>query len=89
MFWGLVKVYVANNSYPTGGRDYTCFEEQITVPAGIYDTYNVTSEVPYNFVTLYYSEEVGNIVSLYTVHYDHGEWWLIMDFKLKSTTYTP
>jgi len=89
LLWGLVEVYIGNNSYETGTRDYTCFEEQITVPAGTYDTYNVTSEVPYNFVTLHYNADVGNIVSLYTVHYDHGEWWLIMDFKLTSTTYSP
>jgi len=89
MFWGLVEIYHVDGSYPTGPQEYTCFEEQITVPAGDYDTFNVTTELPYNFVTLHYSEEVGNIVSMYTVHLDHGEWWLIIDYKLKSTTYEP
>ena len=89
MFWGLVELAFANNSYPIGDQNYTCYEEQITVPAGTYGAYNVTSAGHGQYVRIHYNEEVGNIVSLYTKHLSYDVPWLIIDYKLTSTTYTP
>lgn len=89
MFWGLVELENGNNSFDTGVQDYTCNEEQITVPADTFDTFNVTTTTPYSLISIHYASEVGNIVSLYTKHLTYGKWWLILDYKLISTTYTP
>jgi len=89
MFWGLVELENNNNSFHTGVQDYTCNEEQITVPAGPFDTYNVTTTTPYSLIRNHYNSSVGNTVSLYTKHLTYGKWWLIIDYKLISTTYTP
>jgi hypothetical protein len=89
MFWGLVELENRNNSYPMGEQNYICKEEKITVPAGTFDTYNVTTTTHYQLIRNHYNSTVGNIISLYTKHLSNGTWWLIMDFKLLSTTYTP
>ena len=89
MIWGFVELENDNGSHYTGEQDYTCNEEQITVPAGTYDTYNVTTTTPYCSITNHYTSEVGNTVSLYTKELTLGKWWLILDYKLISTTYTP
>jgi len=90
MFWGLVNLENENSSYPTGIQNYTCNEEQITVPAGTFDAYNVTSHGHGSYVRIHYNSDVGNAVSLYTKHVIENEiWWLIVEYKLISTTYTP
>ena len=74
MFWGLVELENINYSYPIGDQNYTCKEEQITVPAGEFDAYNVTSAGHGSYVRIHYTPDVGNAVSLYTKHLQNETW---------------
>ncbi|MCK4415536.1 MAG: hypothetical protein KAU84_00130 [Thermoplasmatales archaeon] len=91
MFWGLITADEGNGSGHTVTSDYICTAEQITVPAGTYEVYNVTTYEHGNYARLYYNTTVGNTVKFSNkqVHDEWHDWWLIQEFKLKSTTYTP
>jgi hypothetical protein len=96
LYWGLITLY----NWPvvlgyTGEQNYTCKMAPITVPAGNYDTYNVSLEATYGLGQSirwsYYAPEVGWIVKQ-TIDSDQdpsGHPGFIFDCELVSTTYTP
>ncbi len=93
MYWGLIKLSDGNNTWGFSGLDYTCNEEQVTVPAGTYTAYNVSAEYPdWDWFRSFYCEEVGNSVKQ-LIHIDYGGsehvTYYHMELDLISTTYTP
>lgn len=93
LFWGLINLGSGNNSWYTAANDYTCTAEQITVPAGTYDVYNVAwSSIHFpNELFFYYNSTVGNVVKQTITMYfgDSLVWWQKQEYQLISTTYTP
>jgi len=91
LYWGLITIYDGENTWGWSGLDYTCYEEQVTVPAGIYTAYNVSAEYPdYDCIRSYYVEEVGNSVKqLIHIQFSNHVTYYYMAMELKSTTYTP
>lgn len=91
LYWGLITIYEGENTWGIHGLNYTCNEEQVTVPAGTYTTYNVSAEYPdYDWFRSYYAEEIGNSVKQF-IHISFGNHvtYYHMELDLKSTTYTP
>jgi hypothetical protein len=95
MFWGLITADSGNNTWHSTFNNYTCTAEQITVPAGTYNVYNVSNFNPagdkHNHIELYYNASAGNAVEIsFTMyHGDWHDWWLIQKLRLKSSTYSP
>jgi hypothetical protein len=92
MFWGLITLEEGNVSWDSVALKYICNTEEITVPAGTYDVYNVTSYLEgWNHIGLCYNATVGNAVEIYVkmFHGEYHDWWMILKHKLKSTTYIP
>lgn len=91
MFWGLITLDAGSDTWSTGTVDYTCTADQVNVPAGNFDVYQVHLQEYANYLYLYYNETVGNIVRLSHRQYsaEFQDWWLLQTLKLKSTTYTP
>ena len=96
MFWGLIPI--ESRTYDEGwigNATYNCITESITVPAGTYDVYNITSSVNWSetgedWHHSYYCEDVGNIVKCaYNLDYDNGDTGALWEMELLSTNYTP
>ena len=96
MFWGLITVEEDNDiNWHLGEVNYTVNLESLTVPAGIYDVYNVTGHLPFgddghDWYRSYYAEEVGNLAKSVThIEFITEETYYNMEMELKSTTYMP
>ncbi len=89
LYWGLIKIYDGESSWGfSSGLDYTCMEEQVTVPAGNFTAYNVSTE--HGSFRSHYAEEVGNSVKqLIHINFSNEVTYYHMELDLKSTTYTP
>jgi hypothetical protein len=95
LYWGLRVAYnLPNVSGDTGSRKYTCEMENITVPAGTYNSFNVSvtynSGVIHNYWRSYYVPEIGGFAKR-SIHIDwsYNKPYLIQEYELVSTTYTP
>ena len=91
MFWGLIPIYPEfKESFPVTEVPYTCSQEQMTVEAGTFDSYNVTAEwfEGSKFIS-YYSEEVGNVVK--EIIYVRSGWGVnhAVTLELKDWSKTP
>jgi hypothetical protein len=96
LFWGIIPVSSGSVEIGwTGNASYEIREESITVPAGTYDVYNISSSVQFNEVgedwyLSYYCEDLGNIVKcIYNLDHAEGHTGVLYEMELKSTTYTP
>lgn len=97
LFWGLKTLSDRTSSWISEELYYTCYEEQITVPAGNYSVYNISAENPgyyeYYYYRTYYAPEVGNFAKESVVipfNPDYSDFmYLIFNLELKSTNYTP
>ena len=94
-YWGLIKGLIDHIYFGySGEQKYTCEMASISVPAGNYDTYNVTIEYTgskgYTHISSYYSPEIGWFVEQ---SYDYigeiGKPGYFYKCELVSTTYTP
>ena len=96
LFWGLIPLQDYNIFQISSAVNFNCHADKVTVPAGTFDVYNIstTSHLNKDYIDLFYNDTVGNVVG-HTIRlhdpFHKGEdwWWLIQDFKLKSTTYAP
>jgi hypothetical protein len=95
LYWGLITPYnIPNVSGDTGSRKYTCEMENITVPAGAYTSYNASvtynSGLIHDYWRSYYVPEIGSFAKR-SVHIDYAynKPYLIQEWNLVSTTYTP
>jgi hypothetical protein len=95
LYWGLIKFIDADFSYEFPALDYHCQMANITVPAGTYDTYNVSTDVYYgsshNYSWTYYLPEAG-FYAKQSIHSDWegtGKLTAEYNFELVSTTYKP
>ena len=95
LYFGLIKLSDSDFSYSVPAQDYVCEMANITVPAGPYEAYNVSTDVyfgsAHNFSYNYYAPEVGYSVK-YSAHNDwddSGKPALNYEHELVSTTYTP
>jgi hypothetical protein len=93
LYFGLIKMADADFSYDVSAQDYECTNTSISVPAGDYDAYNISSDVggAQNYSYLYYVPEVGFYakISSHLELEDTGEPYLNYEHELVSTTYTP
>jgi hypothetical protein len=92
MYFGLITVEAGNVSWHSTANDYNCTAELITVPAGIFNAYNVSiANQQWNHIFLHYNATVGNAVKISTqwINGDWHDWWLLQEMELKSTTYVP
>lgn len=95
LYWGLIRFINADYSFEYPALNYTCEMANISVPAGTYDAYNVSTDVyfgsSHNYTWTYYVPQVG----FYAKQLAHSDWGdtgkLTGDYKyeLVSTTYTP
>jgi hypothetical protein len=95
LYWGLIKFINTDFSFDFPALNYTCEMANITVPAGTYDAYNVSTDVyfgsSHNYTWTYYVPEMG----FYAKQITHSDWGasgkLTQDYKyeLVSTTYEP
>lgn len=94
LYLGLIKLINGEwLDFENPARDYTCEMANITVPAGTYDAYNISTDMgsAKNFSYSYYVPEVGYIAK-YSTHLELGDSGKpVMDWEheLVSTTYTP
>ena len=91
LYWGLLPIYDGEKSWDLPGLNYTCNEEQVTVPSGTYAAYNVSAEYEdyENFIS-YYVEEIGNSVKeLVHISFENHITYWHMELELISTTYEP
>lgn len=96
LYWGIVSLFnipVTNSSsVPT---NYHCEMENITVPKGTYNAYNVSVDLTYGLgqhhTWRYYVPEVGNTVKVYinADHDDSGKPGTIYKSELVDFNYTP
>jgi hypothetical protein len=95
LYWGLITLYNWPDIYGySGDQNYTCEMANITVPAGTYDTYNVSKESTYDLghasTWSYYVPEVGWMGKQIIDASDfNGKPGYIIKSELVSTTYTP
>lgn len=95
LFWGLKTISDSSYHWVSEELYYTCYEEQITVPAGTYTVYNISAENPgyyeYYYYRTYYAPEVGNFAKESVVIPFNPEYsdfiYLIFNLELKSTNY--
>lgn len=96
LYWGLIKLYNSSGlrGY-TGPLNYACEMENISVPAGTYNSYNVSAEVFYgsghDYYRSYYVPEVGNYAkqSIGNNLDASGKNFTLYEAELVSTTYKP
>jgi hypothetical protein len=96
LYWGLIKFMDADFSYDIEPFfSYNCEMANIMVPAGTYDTYNVSTDVYsgslHNYSRFYYAPEVGFFVKKIE-HSDDGDTGKLSyeeRWELVSTTYKP
>jgi len=95
LYWGLIKFIDSDYSFDYPALNYTCEMANITVPAGTYDAYNVSTDVyfgsSHNYSWTYYVPQIG----FYAKQSIHNDWGAtgkptgIYEFDLVSTTYKP
>ena len=91
LYFGLLKLADYDFSFETPAKDYICELSSISIPAGNFDAFNIStdegSEQNYSYV--YYVPEVG----FYAKYSSHYEWFekpvLNEAYELISTTYIP
>jgi hypothetical protein len=93
-YWGLIKLIDGDYSGYNAEQNYTCEMANITVPAGSYNSYNVSAESTpgggYSSSWSYYAPEVGWFVKQSIYNEDENERpGFISECELVSTTYTP
>jgi hypothetical protein len=92
LYWGLMTVYNMSGQGDMGIRPYTVKMENITVPAGTYNAYNVTVRSgPFDKWRSYYVPELGYCAKQY-VYLKWGSTtkpYESYEIDLISTTYTP
>jgi len=96
MYWEFITLWDRpEQTYTFGSTPYHCEMANITIPAGNYNSYNVSIDYPYGWgwhhEWRYYVPELGNQAYL---HYDAdwdatGKPGNILEYKLVSTTYEP
>jgi ribosomal protein L33 len=97
MYWGLISIYdYPEVSWYTGPCTYTCKMENITIPKGTYEAYNVSAihnfgGAGHDYWHSYYVPEIGNFVKYsFNIDWDStGKPYAIRNLELVSTTYTP
>ncbi len=92
LFFGLIKLGDADFSYDISAKDYVCEMESITIPAGTYDAFNISTDEgsEQNYSYLYYVPEVGFYAKISSyLEDDSGRTVLNYQHELVSTTYTP
>jgi len=98
LYWGLIKIIDSDYSGTILAREYTCEMATITVPAGIYDAYNISIEGNFHenedihtTTWTYYVPQVGYIAKqFHHVDYDpSGQYFYEYKAELISTNYTP
>jgi uncharacterized membrane protein len=93
LYFGLIKITDYDFSFEVPAKDYTCEIESINVPAGTYETYNISTDEgsAQNFSYLYYVPQVGSYVKWFSHHEldDSGKPVSNYRFELVSTTYEP
>jgi hypothetical protein len=91
LYWGLIKIYEGENTWGFSKLDYTCNEEQVTVPAGTFSSYNVSAiHYDYDWFFTNYAKEVGNSVKqLIHIEFSNHVTYYHMELELKSTNYEP
>jgi len=97
LYWGLIPVYdYPEVSWYTGPCTYTCEMENITVPKGTYEAYNVSAihnfgGAGHDYWRSYYVPEIGNFAKQsINIDWDSsGKPYMIANIVLVSTTYTP
>jgi len=95
LYFGLIKLSDSDFSYDVPAQDYMCEMANITVPAGTYEAYNVSTDFyfgsAHNYSYDYYVPEVGYFVKLLS----HNDWddsgkpALNYHHELISTTFKP
>jgi hypothetical protein len=95
LFWGIIKFIDSDFSYDFAALNYTCEMANILVPAGTYDTYNISTDEylgsSHNYSRFYYTPEVGFFVKKIE-HSDKGDTGKLSyeeRWELVSTTYKP
>jgi len=93
LYFGLIKLSDSDFSYETPAKDYICEIENITVPAGTYDAYRISTDEgsEQNYSRHYYVPEVGFYakVSNHLETEEDGKPLLNYEHELVSTTYKP
>jgi hypothetical protein len=94
LYWGLIKFFDVDFSNNVAACNYTCEMADISVPAGNYNAYNISTDEyfgsSHNYTRLYYVPDLGYIAK--NIEHleldDSGK--PLWDYKveLKSTTYT-
>ncbi len=88
----LIKFSDSNFSYNISVQDYNCEMTNITVPAGTYEAYNISTDIggAQNFSYLYYVPEIGYSVKFSRLELDNsGKLVLNYEHELVSTNYSP
>jgi len=95
LYWGLINFIYTDFHFFFLPLNYTCEMAEITVPAGTYNAYNVSTDIyfgsSHNYTRIYYVPEVGYYVK-YIDHKDSrdpGKPTEDYKYELVSTTYKP
>ena len=93
LYFRLIKLSDSNFSYNTSAQDYICEMTNITVPAGPYEAYNISTDVgsAQNFSYLYYVPQVGSYAKI-SRHLEldgSGKPTMNYEHELVSTNYSP
>ena len=92
LYFGLIKLGGSDFSFDTPAMDYTCEMDSITVPAGTFDAYKISTDVgsEQNYSYRYYVPEVGFYAKVSShLEDDSGKTVLNYEHELVSTTYKP
>ena len=95
LYFGLIKLIDSDFSIEVPAREYICEMATITVPAGTYEAYNLSTDVyfgnAHNFSYSYYVPEIGFFAKLsYHIDWDDsGKTASNYELELISTTYKP
>jgi hypothetical protein len=94
LYFGLIKLYDYEwSDIEIPGSDYICEMASITIPAGTYEAYNISSDMgsSQNYSYVYYVPEVGSYAK-YSAHAEldvSGKPIMNNEFELVSTNYEP
>jgi hypothetical protein len=92
IYFGIIKLVDAEFTIEYPETEYQCEIATITIPAGTYEAYNVsTDEGAHNYSYSYYVPELGEIVkeSYYYEYGETGKPYSYYESELISTTYKP
>ena len=94
LYFGLIKLYDYDwSDFEIPAKDYICEMASITVPAGTYEAYNISTDEgsAQNFSYVYYVPQVGSYAK-YSAHSeldDSGKPVMNYEYELVSTNYKP